>query len=145
MSTRAIVNFYDTYDGTNRDEKGRFTTRKHLRAKVYRHGDGYPEGLGKDLREFLDLLKKTVKDNRFNDASYLAAKWVVHDAARMAGYSNYNSKTGEYDPPTSPLNFLSVGIMMEDPGDIEYIYDVVCTSSWNSTKTEMPTITHRRA
>lgn len=40
MSTRAVVNFCDG-------------SKKHIRAKIYRHSDGYPEGLGKDLKEFL--------------------------------------------------------------------------------------------
>ena len=118
MSTRAVVNFYDGGPGKS---------KKYLKAKVYRHSDGYPEGLGKDLKEFLNLVKETVPDNRFNDASYLAAKWVVHDARQMS-----------QDPVTHPLDFLSVGIMMEDPGDIEFIYDVVCTGD------EMPKITHRK-
>lgn len=148
MSTRAIVNFYDSAgESATRDEKGRFAPKKYLRAKVYRHCDGYPEGLGKDLKKFLALLKKTVKDNRFNDASYLAAKWVVHDSERFA--VEYHWDREENEPLTTPkenrLDFLSVGIMMEDPGDIEYIYDVVCVSGFSNKNAELPKITHKKA
>ncbi len=130
MSTRAVVNFYDTYNG-----------KPHLRAKVYRHSDGYPEGLGKDLKEFLALLKKTVKDTRFGDASYLAAKWVVHDSER--GNYRYETRGDKYErvQNESRLDFLGVGIIMEDPGDIDYSYDVICDSSIN--KNVMPKIKHK--
>jgi len=149
MSTRAVVNFYNEYEvegqRQNRDARGRFASGKELvkvrklNAKIYRHGDGYPDGLGKDLQTFLDHVKATLKDTRFNDASYLAAKWVVWDAGRMAKYQSYDCKTDEYLPVTNPLNFLSVGIMMEDPGDIEYSYDVICNSDWGVAE-KMPTI-----
>ena len=29
-------------------------------------------------------------------------------------------------PTKHPLDFLGVGVVMEDPGDIEYQYDVIC-------------------
>ena len=132
MSTRAIVNFYDRWP--QRDTKtGRFAkSETTLKAKIYRHGDGYPAGLGKDLKTFLNLVRDTLKDTRFNSASYLSAKWVVHDAERMAKYQTFNSSTGNYDPVTNPLNFLSVGIMMKDPWDIEYVYDVICHRRGNA-------------
>lgn len=102
-------------------------------AIIYRHGDGYPEGLGKDLKKFVAEVKKQCADSmggmRFNDASYLAAKWVVWDAAQMAKYSV--EKKGD---PIQPLNFISVGIVDQDPGDIEYRYTVVCDGK--------PTISH---
>ena len=151
MSTRAVVNFYNEYEveGQNRDARGRFASGKglvkvrKLNAKIYRHGDGYPDGLGKDLQLFLDHVKATLKDTRFNDASYLAAKWVVWDAGRMAKYQSYDCKTDEYLPVTNPLNFLSVGIMMEDPGDIEYSYDVICTARMFDKETMPRIICHK--
>jgi len=86
-------------------------------AKIYRHSDGYPEGLGQDLLEFLRELKNNVLDNRFDDAGYLAAKWVVRDATMNRRYTN-----GE----PHDLNFLGVGVVAADPGDIEYRYEVFC-------------------
>lgn len=87
-------------------------------AIIYRHGDGYPEGLGLDLQRFVKEVKETVDDKRFDDACYLAAKWVVWDACQMSKYTHQAKKT--------PLAFLSVGIVSQDPGDIEYRYRVVC-------------------
>ena len=99
MSTRATVHF----------NYGKDTV-----AIVYRHSDGYPEGLGVDLKEFFNEVKKQTDDPRFSDPSYLAAKFVVWQAAQ---YSKKDS-----------LAFLGVGIVMEDPGDIEYRYFVDCNS-----------------
>ena len=96
MSTRAAIHFqFDSVDY----------------AIISRHCDGYPEGLGKDIQDFLDDVSE-LEDNRFGDPSYLAAKWVVWDSQR----------TGT----TVTLDFLGVGIVMEDPGDIEYKYLVEC-------------------
>lgn len=102
MSTRACVHFMQNGGAE---------------AKIYRHSDGYPEGLGQDLLGFLQELKDNVRDNRFNDAGYLAAKWVVRDATFNRQYAN-----GE----PHDLNFLGVGVVAEDPGDIEYRYEVLC-------------------
>ena len=102
MSTRACVHFMQYGEAE---------------ARIYRHSDGYPEGLGQDLLEFLRELKDNVRDNRFNDAGYLAAKWVVRDATMNRQYAN-----GE----AHDLNFLGVGVVAEDPGDIEYRYEVLC-------------------
>ena len=102
MSTRACVHFMQNGGAE---------------AKIYRHSDGYPEGLGQDLLGFLQELKTNVTDNRFTDAGYLAAKWVVRDAIENRQYAN-----GE----PHNLNFLGVGIVAEDPTDIEYRYEVLC-------------------
>ena len=102
MSTRACVHFI---------QGGK------AEAKIYRHSDGYPEGLGQDLLEFLQELKTNVTDNRFTDAGYLAAKWVVRDATMNRQYAN-----GE----PHDLNFLGVGVVSQDPTDIEYRYEVLC-------------------
>jgi len=65
MSTQATVHF---------QENGK------TEAIIYRHTDGYPEGLGEDLQTFLNEVNK-LKDKRFDDPSYLAAKFVVWQAA----------------------------------------------------------------
>ena len=104
MSTRATVHFQ---------------YQKKDVAIVYRHPDGYPDGLGKDLQAFFDVCE-TLRDPRFGDPSYLAAKWVVHDSAR-------------YADDNSPLEFLSVGVVLKDPGDIEYRYLVECSTGKRPT------------
>ena len=100
MSTRATVHF-----------------QRHGEDKaiVYRHSDGYPEGLGNDLQEFLTECG-LLSDNRFGDPSYLASKWVVADSARNV--------RGDHR-----LEFLGVGIVLADPGDIEYRYTVNCNGA----------------
>lgn len=97
MSTRATVHFQ--YDGKTK-------------AIVYRHRDGYPNGLGKTLQRFFDDVSQ-LEDTRFNDPTYLAAKFVVWQAAR-------------YCRSDDLLNFLGIGIMLEDPGDIRYRYLLAC-------------------
>ena len=93
-----------------------FNNGESVHANIYRHSDGYPEGHGKDLVEFLKELKTTLEDPRLDDPSYLAAKLVV----RLA------NKSQEYGKKESPYDFLGVGVYMEDAGDIEYLYTVDC-------------------
>ena len=108
MSTRATIHF--CYE-------------KDAEAIIYRHGDGYPEGLGEDLKEFFNEVDK-LNDKRFDDPQYLAAKWVVWDSQKHNRSSN-------------PLDFLSVGIVLKDPSDIEYRYLIDCSINTNGK----PTIT----
>lgn len=98
MSTRGTVHFH-------------YLNRK-ASAIVYVHCDSFPSGLGKDLKEFFKEVAK-LGDTRFDDPNYLAAKWVVYKAEQNAVSKNR-------------LNFLGVGIVMDDPGDIEYRYHVHC-------------------
>lgn len=115
MSTRATIHF---------QEKGQDI------AIVYRHGDGYPAGLGKDLKSFFKEVSKQTRDTRFGDASYLAAKWIVWDADQIRqGLER-----------TNPLDFLSVGITMQDPGDIDYRYLVNCAND-KPPKVKVETVT----
>jgi len=105
MSTRAVVNFVDTYS-------------PQPVAKVYRHCDGYPDGLGEDLKRFFAHVENTLVDTRFEDPSYLAAKWLVWDSMQTYNYDREN-----------PLDFTTIGIVMETPADAQFEYDVVCTGA----------------
>lgn len=109
MSTRATIHFHDK--GSDEPE-----------AIVYRHNDGYPEGLGLDLRRFIAEVRANVKDSRFTDPSYLSAKWIVFDAAQ---HRECSSKWNNGNP-VHDLDFLSIGVCSKDPGDIEYRYHVIC-------------------
>lgn len=106
MSTRAKVHFIC-------DEK--------IIATIYQHCDG--DSLGKDLLKFFAEVQNQVpNDTRFNDAAYLAAKFVVWDAHRMHDMGvEYGGKKKE-----NYLDFLSVGIVEGDYDDIAYIYTVNC-------------------
>ena len=88
--------------------------RGEVEAIIYRHYDGYPEGAGMDIRKFFNRLEDNVADHRFSDASYLAAKYVVY-LAEM-----FQTKNGD------TLDFLGLGVLKEDPFDIEYRYTINC-------------------
>jgi hypothetical protein len=107
-------------------------------AIVYRHADGYPEGHGKDLQRFFDDVEAQTKDTRFNDPSYLAAKLIVWLAREFAVTSSYDadgvwSRTNHANE--RPLDFISVGVVREDPGDIEYRYIVESNDEGRPTVT----------
>lgn len=120
-----------------------FISGGKTRAIVYRHPDGYPEGHGVDLQRFFADVEEQAQDTRFNDASYLAAKLVVWLADMFADKTMTRTEADEARVPilenaykmgdteyvrvkARMLDFLSVGVMMEDPGDIEYRYEVDC-------------------
>ena len=122
MSTRALIHFV-------------WGNSKSPEAMIYRHSDGYPEGLGEDLKRFLDEVEKQTSDTRFNDPSYLAAKWVVFDAE--AHCQNSRDFPGVYgidsEHTGGNLCFLGVGVICRDPGGIEYRYIVRCHANGRPT------------
>jgi hypothetical protein len=96
-------------------------------AIIYRHSDGYPGAAGADLLKFFDEVQRQTSDTRFDDPSYLAAKYVVFLAGQFA-HTYGKLPNGEYGYTKSePLDFLSVGVLMSDPSDIEYRYRVDCS------------------
>jgi len=104
MSTRSTTHFVDSSFSTEGKPP-------YLSAIIYRHCDGYPEGAGKDIIAFLKKCK-ALRDSRLDDVSYLAARYVAF--------------LGDQFGDVNSLDFRSVGVMMEDPGDIEYRYTVDC-------------------
>jgi len=88
-------------------------------AIVYRHSDGYPSAAGADILRFFNEVRAQTDDTRFYDSSYLAAKYVVF----LAGMFARKFIDGKWEP-SAPLDFLNVGIVHDDPGDIEYRYVV---------------------
>lgn len=124
MSTRCNIHF-NYYDGKTA-------------ANIYRHSDGYPDGVLPDLERFFADVEAQTDDTRFSDASYLAAKFVVWQAtenAQIWAFDYITGKPGE----VKPLNFLGVGVVMQDAGDGEYVYEV--TEARNGGR---PTVTHRK-
>jgi hypothetical protein len=112
MSTRSTTHFVD---------EGRTI------AIVYRHSDGYPSGAGRDINSFLKQCK-ALPDGRLNDGCYLAAKYVVFLASMFNNSFKRDEVTRELKQVQneSKLDFLSVGILLEDAGDIEYRYVIDC-------------------
>lgn len=110
-------------------------------AIIYRHTDGYPEGHGVDLttRFFADVEAQT-QDTRYGDPSYLAAKLVVWLANEFAtSLTLHDDGTHEWGK-SEMLDFISVGVMREDPGDIEYRYVVDCGAIDGSKSVPRPTV-----
>jgi hypothetical protein len=111
-----------------------FTDRGHVLANVYRHTDGYPDGesgVMADLARFLDDVEAQTTDTRFADPSYLAAKFVVWQAAQWASDGK-------------PLEFLGLGVCTGDAGDGAYVYTVECGQS-SGYPSPRPKVTVRKA
>jgi hypothetical protein len=122
MSTRSTINF------CNGDR---------IDAKIYRHSDGYPESVLPDLERFFSDVKEDTDDTRFDDSCYLAAKYVVWQANE--NNKHYDLSTREF-VRRERLDFLGVGVLMEDPGDIEHTYYLDCH---NLDEKGHPTVTHK--
>lgn len=123
MSTRANIHFNYSNGETA--------------ANIYRHADGYPDGVLPDLDRFFAAVEAQTEDTRFSDASYLAAKFVVWQAGENATMQAYDFRTGQ-PGEVRPLDFLSVGIMSEDASDGDFVYEVTETGNGR------PTVTHRK-
>jgi hypothetical protein len=116
MSTRANIHF-----GFKHPTSGKNVSL----ANVYRHYDGYPDGVLPGLEEFFGAVRSQTSDTRFGDPEYLAAKFVVWQAAQYAA------------DPAKPLAFTGVGIATKDAGDGEYVYELDCASG------DQPSVAHR--
>lgn len=111
MSTRSTINFGYSAPGVQPEE-----------AKIYKHSDGYTSEMFPLFGDFFETVEEETNDYRYSDPSYLAAKFVVF-LTRM--YSGPN--IWQEDRKAGSMDFLSVGICREDPGDIEYSYWVDCS------------------
>lgn len=143
MSTRAMVDFVSSWDlaETKADFKKRgkqFEEPKpgdddhyidgkriyRVGGRIYRHSDGYPDGLGADLMLFLKAVEEQTDDTRFDDDEYLAAKFVVWQALEYT-LNEKDWRTGK-PAPKNALDFLGIGVGLRYHGDLEYIYRVDC-------------------
>lgn len=105
-----------------------FTRRGEVEAKLYRHCDGYPGGVDRDLEAFFEYIEQALQGHsrRYSDPEYLAARFIVWDAAEHA--RKYH--------PNRPLDYTGLGVAMQDHGDIEYLWFVECDSD------ERPKVRH---
>lgn len=116
-----------------------FNYGTEIASNIYRHYDGYPGkvengeeveyGVLPDLlRFFRDVKEHAVEHGpRFGDPTYLAAKFVVWQAKENTRMSKLNFDTGKREERfTHHLDFLSLGVCVEDLGGIEFIYEVDC-------------------
>lgn len=92
-----------------------------VQANIYVHSDNYPDGEHggfSKINNFLDeceKLKGGYSGTRFNDPFYLSAKFIVF----MSQMWN-----NEFEKPN--LDFLGVGVMLQDAGDSDYVYKIHC-------------------
>ena len=56
-----------------------------VEANIYRHYDGYPDAVLPDLARFFEQVRADTQDTRFNDPSYLAAKFLYGKQGRIKG------------------------------------------------------------
>jgi hypothetical protein len=91
-------------------------------AIIYKHSDGYPDGEHGGFALWTRFTNKIMQDaalgyygHRFDDAEYLAARFVYFLCRWENGHEN--------------LNTSGVGIGNELHGDIEYLYEIDCDSS----------------
>jgi len=109
MSTRSQIGFYG---GTEKD-------LNNWQALIYRHSDGYPDGVLPDIMPFLKWWKKDT--GRHDDTEYTSARLLqymtnLHDGRYQKHWEKAEEKglTGVYGH----------GICKDFHGDIEYFYAV---------------------
>lgn len=82
-----------------------------LDARLYKHYDGYPEGVMPILKSFLEKFKKVSPW----DPAYLLARMTQH-------FCNNTDKDRAGN--SAELNMLGYGIDSITHGDIEYLYTI---------------------
>jgi hypothetical protein len=91
-----------------------FAYNDRVVANVYVHYDGTPMNRIPELQHFFLEVKSQTQDTRFSDPSYLAAKFIVwYTQVR----EHRNGK---------PLDFLGIGVAVQNAADSDYIYRVHC-------------------
>lgn len=102
-------------------------------AIVYKHPDGYPSAMRPCFDDFFATLEAHTDDHRYDHPAYLAAKWVTFlahyytfETGKRTDWAAWKETAGTDPWPSTWLNFLSVGVVLADPGDIEYRYLVEC-------------------
>ena len=106
MSTRANIVFLDTFCKENYQY-----ISKNANVILYNHSDGYPEGLGADLKEFFKLEPAL---NNLHDAEYLSAwclKYIMDNGYDVSKSSDWNDYDGK-----------GFGICETIHTDIDYLY-----------------------
>ena len=127
MSTRSQIEFSNKW----KDDKGKLITETRT---VYRHSDGYPEGVLPDLREFLKW------NGAASDVEYASANFVYWNKKRQIESLNRHGKMSKEDThrwETLGFGFCENG---EYHKDIEYLYKVITENE--KTKVEAYEVGH---
>jgi len=112
MSTRAQIGFYDTDDHKI----------SGWDALVYKHSDGYPEGVLPLLQDFCRMFNK---NRGLSDSEYAAARYVTALCnQREKDLMEWRKESPHAFPKGDKPDLLGVGISKDFHGDIEYFYAV---------------------
>lgn len=122
MSTRCRIDFIIKWI----DEKGKEHTERRC---VYRHNDGYPEGVIPDLKEFLEW-----NAGRNNDVEYTTANFIYWSKHRMEKYLREGEKWDDKD--SNSICHIGFGVCAKDcwHGDLEYYYEVLLNDDTTKSK-----------
>ena len=117
MSTRCQIGFYE--------KPGQ--PLKKPSALIYRHSDGYPEGV---LPEILPFCVRFDKHRGMGDTEYLAARLLGHLLNDHDGF------TRDHCPPQLAGIFAFTGYGISDAfhGDLEYYYAIYGSGLSRSTR-----------
>lgn len=127
MSTRSQIEFKTIF----KDEK----TKKEFveRRTIYKHSDGYPEGVIPDLKDFLKWNNGRNDDVEYTTANFIYWSKRKHEEEyfninwRTKKIENKNLKWSDNQPTNCSTLHIGFGICENDGfhGDIEYFYEVV--------------------
>ena len=139
MSTRCQIEFSSIWENEKKEKK----TESIL---IYRHSDGYPEGVIPDLKNFLKWNGNRITDIEYTAANFIywskrnTEEWMAKDKwFKERGLNKWN----EPQDYNSPL-LIGFGICEKDDFhmDIEYFYNVITDLTvnrgiFNKVKTEI--------
>jgi hypothetical protein len=108
MSTRCQIAFY------NKGEKD----LNNFEALLYKHHDGYPEGI---LPILLPFLKEFNERRGLSDIEYASARLLQH---MCNSTDKNNDEFRKKNDMIVEVNFLGYGICKNFHGDIEYLYAI---------------------
>lgn len=118
MSTRCRIDFVEKWT----DNKGK--AHEHRRS-IYRHSDGYPDGVLPDLKEFI-----TWNRGRNGDLEYMTANFIYWSKRKMEEWLSRenNFKWDSEETQSDGNSWMKIGFGVCDPkcwhGDLEYYYEV---------------------
>ena len=138
MSTRCQIEFKRIYSYKQKNGKMKKDEESVL---LYRHSDGYPEGVVPDLKEFLKWNGGRNSDLEFTTANFIYwSKRHFEENYYHEKYGGGIDDKGKSIKWSDPQDFNSIlllrfGICEKDDfhGDIEYFYEVIVEVGQGST------------
>jgi len=131
MSTRCHIEFKRIWNEKLKNGKVKKVEESRM---VYRHSDGYPEGVVPDLKEFLEW-----NDGRNSDLEYMTANFIYwskrwheeryYHESYGGGMDKDGNKVPWHKKPQDMNSMLLLGFGVCEKngfhGDMEYFYEVI--------------------